>query len=86
MPGIVRKLIISATANGLILQPLGGADLHPSLRVDFKSRTIGPHDKVEPDTFKQSPHLESHGIIGKLSILYNIPAIWLNGRDESIFF
>lgn len=65
MPGILRKLIIFATVDGLILQPLGGWDHHSSLRVDFKDRAIGQHAKVESETWKQRPHLESHGIIGQ---------------------
>lgn len=65
MPGIVRKLIIFATTDGLVLQPHGGSDQSNPLRIDFKSRSIGPHVKVQPETFRQSPHLESHGIIGE---------------------
>ncbi len=65
MPSVVKKLILFTTIDGLVLQPHGGADRHSSLRIDFKSRSVGTQDKVEPETFKQSPHLESHGIIGE---------------------
>jgi hypothetical protein len=66
MPGIVRKFMIFATIDGLILQPPGGWDHQSSLRIDFKTRSIGLSTKAEPETFKESPHLESHGIIGEL--------------------
>lgn len=65
MPDVVKKLNIFATTDALILQPAGGSDHNNPLRIDFKSKSIAPHLKVEPETFKQSPHLESHGIIGK---------------------
>ena len=65
MPGIMRKLTIFATIDALILQPHGGSDHHHSIRIDFKGGSIGQHTKVEPGTFHESPHLESHGIIGK---------------------
>ncbi len=65
MPGIVRKLIIFTTIDGLVLQPAGGPDHNNPLRIDFKSKSIVPQVKVDPEAFKQSPHLESHGIIGK---------------------
>jgi hypothetical protein len=65
MPGIVRKLLIFATIDGLILQPHGGWDHDRSIRVDFKSRSIGLCAKEEPDALKENPHLESYGVIGE---------------------
>lgn len=64
MPAIFRKLIIFTSTHGLIIQTHGGADHNDCLRIDFKTRTIARHEKVELETFKQSQHLESHGIIG----------------------
>jgi hypothetical protein len=65
MPGVVRKLIVFATTDGLILQSYGGTDPNIALRIEFKSRSVGRHARVQPETFKQRPHLESHGIIGE---------------------
>ena len=65
MPGIVRKLLIFATIDGLIIRPHAGLDHDNSVQVDFKSRSIGPYAKKQVDTSKDSPHLESHGIIGE---------------------
>ncbi len=65
MPGAVRKLVIFTTIDDLILQPAGGQDHNNPLRIDFKSKSIGLHVKGEPEAFRQSPHLESHGVIGK---------------------
>lgn len=65
MPGVVRKFIIFANSNGLILQPHGGADHRDALQIDFKSSSIVSCEKVEPETFKQSPYLETYGIIGE---------------------
>jgi hypothetical protein len=65
MPSIVKRFVIFATADGLILQPHGGWDHNHSVRIDFKVKSIVPHAKVDPETIKYSPHLEIHGIIGK---------------------
>jgi hypothetical protein len=65
MPGIVRKLLIIAAVDSLILQPQGASDNHQSVHINYKSRSIGQHPKVDVDTSKGRLHLESHGIIGQ---------------------
>jgi hypothetical protein len=69
MPAIVKKLAVFATTDGLILQPHGGANPHGSLRIDFKTKSVESLGKVEPETLKQTPRLESHGIIGERLLL-----------------
>ncbi|KAF2231444.1 SacI domain-containing protein [Viridothelium virens] len=72
MPGLVRKLLIYAAADGLILQPLSqrnsAAAAASSIRIDYKSHVISPviHDWRQEQS-GQVP-LEAHGIIGLLSI------------------
>jgi len=67
MPGIVRKLLIFAAADAVILQPSPPRNHPPAtqqaIRVDYKGN-VGPllKDRREEDTTPTS--LEAHGIIG----------------------
>ena len=65
MPGIVRKLLVFAAVDGIILQP--APRNHPSgaqqaIKIDYKGN-VGPllHDHREHDA-----SFEAHGVIGKI--------------------
>lgn len=70
MPGLVRKLLIFAAVDGLILQPAPPRNHPPStqqaIKIDYKGN-VGPllKDRRQEDTAPVS--LEVHGIIGKAS-------------------
>lgn len=60
MPGLVRKLVVYAAVDGLILQPLHQRSQR-GLQIDYKSY------KVSPSTARPEPEdasLECYGIVG----------------------
>lgn len=67
MPGLVRKLLIFAAVDGLVLQPAPPRNHPPTtqqaIKIDYKGN-VGPllKDRREEDTTSTS--LETHGIIG----------------------
>jgi hypothetical protein len=67
MPGLVRKLLISAAIDGLILQPAPPRNHPPAtqqaIKIDYRG-SISPllKDRRDEDTAPAS--LEAHGIIG----------------------
>lgn len=79
MPAIVRKLTIYASIDGLILQPHGGCD---PLEVKFESRSIGSYAKVGSESFKQGQHLESHGLIGLLTIASDTFLLCITRKEQ----
>lgn len=66
MPALIRRLLIWAAADGLVLQAHGGPNNeHPrSIQIDYKSRQIKETPGTDSDWKKGTP-LESHGVIGK---------------------
>lgn len=68
MPGLVRKLLIFAAVDGLILQPSPPRNHPPTtqqaIKIDYKGH-VGPllKDRRQEDTAPAS--LEVYGIIGK---------------------
>jgi hypothetical protein len=67
MPNLVRKLLILAAADGLILQPSPPRNHAPTtqqaIKVDYKGN-VGPllQDRRDEDT--ASTTVEAHGIVG----------------------
>jgi hypothetical protein len=72
MPGLVRKLLVFAAVDGLILQPAPPRNHPPAtqqaIKIDYKGN-VGPllKDRREADAAPVS--LESHGIVGMDTIL-----------------
>lgn len=70
MPGLIRKLLIFAAVDGLVLQPTPPRNHTPStqqaIKIDYKGN-VRPllKDRREEDTAPTT--LESHGIIGQYS-------------------
>lgn len=73
MPGLVRKLLIFAAVDGLVLQPAPPRNHKPAtdqaIKLDYKSSRIAPllKDRREEDTAPST--LEVHGIVGTTSII-----------------
>ena len=69
MPGLVRKLIILAAVDGLVLQPATqrSPQTTPSLRISYNSHRIS---SIGIPTLKDLPatSLDSHGIVGTLAL------------------
>ncbi|OKL64219.1 hypothetical protein UA08_01020 [Talaromyces atroroseus] len=76
MPSLVRKLVIFAAVDGLILQPNGGAQRNSSsngnsssLQIDYKTRKITSLSQARPEsTARLTPSLEAYGLVGILNI------------------
>ncbi len=76
MPGLVRKLLVIAAVDGLILQPLvqRGQRPAPPVKIDYRSSSIGPALGNIPEAEKG---FESFGVVGKLPIyLKQNEALW----------
>ena len=66
MPGLVRKLLIFAAAEGLVLQPLASRHQRgsPAVRIDYESHNIESLAKADEPLDGPLAAFESHGIIG----------------------
>lgn len=70
MPALVRRLLIWAAADGLILQAHGPFEHHKSIHIDYANRQItelpstGAGVGASAETRRGNP-LEAHGIIGR---------------------
>ena len=77
MPGLVRKLLIYAAVDGLVLQPVAqrGQRQPTTTTIDYKTHSIKPllHSLEEHDNDKQ---LECYGIVGTYMgcLLYTSPS------------
>jgi len=63
MPGLVRKVVILAAAEGLILQAHGAVEHHNALKVHYKSGAVSALTANE-SVPKTGSRFEVHGIIG----------------------
>ncbi|KAL1800100.1 hypothetical protein ACET3X_000442 [Alternaria dauci] len=85
MPSLVRKLLIFAAVDGLILQPSPPRNHPPAtqqaIKVDFKGN-VGPllKDRREEDTAPVS--VEAHGIIGLLKVATSYFLISISDREQ----
>lgn len=73
MPAIVRKLVVIAAVDGLILQPLHHRGQRP-LKLDYRSKKLSTIEQVSSNNSATS--LECHGIVGS-GPLSNGPAAHL---------
>jgi hypothetical protein len=68
MPGIVRKVLIFAAVDGLVLQPAPPRNHKPAteqaIKLEYKTNAIVPllRDRRNEDTAPST--LEAHGIVG----------------------
>jgi hypothetical protein len=67
MPGIVRKLVLFATVDGLVLQPLALRGQRPSqpVTIDYKTASVNPFLRGSEEQDKAN-QLECYGVIGIL--------------------
>jgi hypothetical protein len=67
MPGLVRKLLIFAAVDGLILQPLGQRPA-PAAKICYKDNTIVPVLKDAGNEAGAGKSFEAFGVIGTSNI------------------
>lgn len=67
MPGIVRKLLIYAAVDGLVLQPLAQRGTRPqtAVTIDYKTHTVRPLLSSSESQQDKDKQFESYGVIGK---------------------
>ncbi|KAI8932582.1 hypothetical protein NX059_010086 [Plenodomus lindquistii] len=91
MPSIVRKLLIFAAVDGLVLQPTAPKHHSPTtqhaVKVDYKGN-VGPQlqsqhgQDQDSDSDSASPPLEAHGIIGLLQVATSRFLISISEREQ----
>ncbi|KAF2641803.1 SacI domain-containing protein [Massarina eburnea CBS 473.64] len=85
MPGLVRKLLIFAAVDGLILQPAPPRNHPPAtqqaIKIDYRGN-VAPllKDRREEDTAPVS--LEAHGVIGLLKVATSVFLVSICGREQ----
>ena len=73
MHNSIRKLLIFAAVDGLVLQPASSKNYkpttEPAIKIAYKGNGIGPlfKDKIQEEIAHQA--LEAHGIVGKPFLL-----------------
>ncbi len=69
MPGLVKKFLVIAAVDGLILQPTGGQRSNnfglSALQIEYKTRRIYALPQILNLQHKDEAWLESHGVIGQ---------------------
>ncbi|KAF2104663.1 hypothetical protein NA57DRAFT_30059 [Rhizodiscina lignyota] len=72
MPGLVRKILIFAAVDGLVLQPAPPRNHRPAteqaIKIAYRTDAIAPLLKDRRDEETAPPAFESHGIVGLLKI------------------
>ncbi len=66
MHSIARKVAVSASPDGIVLQPLGrrGERPAPAVRIAFTDASIGPHLSKDGDGGASEKGFECHGVVG----------------------
>jgi len=65
MPSMVRKLIIYAAVDGLVLQPLAQRGQRPAtaVTIDYKTHAVRP--LLQSQDKEQDKQIECFGVVGK---------------------
>lgn len=85
MPGLVRKLLIVAAVEGLVLQPVPQRSQRAAAPViiDYKSHTVQPFLRDLPEKEdRQDLSIEVHGVIGVLKIASAAYLIAISRRQQ----
>jgi len=66
MPGLVRKLLLYAAVDGLVLQPVAQRGQRPSTTttIDYKTHSIKPLLHSSDQDQDKEKQLECYGIVG----------------------
>jgi hypothetical protein len=74
MSGLVRRLVIFAATEGLVLQGHGHPEHHKSLLVSYETPEISERARSTIHHDDDVPRLEAHGLIG---IVHTLPGVRL---------
>lgn len=78
MPGLVRKLLIFAAVDGLVLQPLAHRGQHrpgPATKISYADKSITSAATGASENGSSGVGFEAFGIIGKFAISERMSAI-----------
>ncbi|TLD27493.1 putative transporter [Venturia nashicola] len=86
MPGLIRKILICAAADGLILQPISSranikATDQSSIKLDYKSHAISPLLKDRRQEDATSSTIEVHGVVGLLQVASSAFLVSISRRE-----
>ncbi|KAF2737238.1 SacI domain-containing protein [Polyplosphaeria fusca] len=85
MPGLVRKLLVFATVDGLILQPSPPRNHPPAtqqaIKIDYNGN-VGPLLKDRRDEATAPAALDTHGIVGLLKVATSYFLISICDREQ----
>lgn len=71
MPGLVRKLLIFAAVDGLVLQPVAQKGQRaPAAKIAYNDNNIGPALKQNVEGENGAKSFEAFGIVGELFLWY----------------
>lgn len=69
MPSIVRKLLIVAAVDGLLLHPSGHKSQQiPSIKITYGKNDITVVKESSPTDDKSSTSIDSFGVVGKFHV------------------
>jgi hypothetical protein len=79
---IIRKLLIFASAKGLIVQAHGPVEHHKAIQLEFRSSRVTecPHDEAAQQ--RKAPSLEAHGLLGIFTIASSSFLVAITGREQ----
>ncbi|KAJ9630270.1 uncharacterized protein PV06_02452 [Exophiala oligosperma] len=81
MPALVRRLLIWATIDGLVLQAHGSTEHHKTIKIDYGRRHVTEVQTSDVSS-KKNVWLEAHGVIGILSIASTSFLIAITQREQ----
>ncbi|QDS77716.1 hypothetical protein FKW77_004135 [Venturia effusa] len=86
MPGLIRKILICAAADGLILQPISTrantrTTEQSSIKLDYKGHAISPLLKDSRKEDATALTIEVHGIVGLLQVASSAFLISISRRE-----
>ncbi|KIW94269.1 uncharacterized protein Z519_05585 [Cladophialophora bantiana CBS 173.52] len=79
--GLVRRLLIWAAVDGVVLQAHGSTEAPKAIQIDYKSRRIRELQKSDASAKRTAP-LEAHGIVGLLSIASSSFLVAITQREQ----
>jgi SacI homology domain len=82
MPGLVRKLLVCASVNGLVVQAHGPVDHHKAIQIDYKTRRIRDCSADDATKYGKDTSIEVHGLIGVLSFASSSFLIAITRREQ----
>lgn len=70
MPGLVRKILIFAAVDGLVLQPLAqrGQRPVPATKIGYKNNHITPVLNADGDKGENGKSFEAFGVVGEFTL------------------